>query len=116
MAVEQHLRIEVQTHGDVAVVHLDGELDLASAAALEAQLERPEVSEAHGLVLELRALEFIDSTGLRTLFALYERARERGQQFAVTPGSEQVQRLLTITRVREHLRVVESPGDLAPES
>ena len=39
---------------------------------------------------------------------------ERGQEFAVTRGSEQVQRLLAITRIGEHLRIIDAPEELAP--
>jgi anti-sigma B factor antagonist len=63
-------------------------------------------------VLDLQDLEFIDSTGLRVLLTAHERSRERGQEFAITPGSQQVQRLLSITRVDEHLRVIASPDEL----
>lgn len=115
MAVQQHLRLDVRRQADTAVVRLDGELDLASAPALEAQMERPEVIDAPSVLLDLRDLQFIDSTGLRTLFAAHERARKRDQPLGVTRGSEQVQRLLTITRVGEHLRIVESAEELLPE-
>jgi anti-sigma B factor antagonist len=64
------------------------------------------------VVLDLEGLQFVDSTGLRMILSAHERARERGQEFAITPGSPQVRRLLTITRVGEHLRVIDSPNEL----
>jgi len=64
------------------------------------------------LLLDLRELQFIDSTGLRTIFSASASARGRGQDFAVTQGSAQVQRLLAITGVGEHLRVVGSPQEM----
>ena len=95
---------------------LHGELDLASASLLEAEVDRPEVTAAPNLVLDLRDLQFIDSTGLRTLFSAYQRASARGQGFALTDGSPQVQRLLAITRMGEHMRIVSSPQDLAGDT
>ena len=91
---------------------LTGELDLASAPILESEIERSDLAAAAIVVLDLRELKFIDSTGLRVLLAAHERSAERGQEFAVTPGSEQVQRLLSITRVSEHLRIMTSPDEL----
>jgi hypothetical protein len=35
-----------------------------------------------------------------------------GRQFAVTPGSAQVQRLLSLTRLDEHLRTIDRPDAL----
>ena len=98
----------------VVVVSLDGELDLASAPLLESEIERDEVAEAERVVLDLRELQFIDSTGLRTIFSVHSRAHTRGQEFAITRGSEQVQRLLSITRMSEHLRIIDSPEEMLP--
>lgn len=107
----EHLRIEVRQEPDRAVVCLHGELDLASAPLLQSEIEN--IADDDGaLVLDLEDLQFIDSTGLRIILATHERSRERGQEFAVTRGSQQVQRLLSITRVGEHLRIVESPDEL----
>ena len=97
----------------MAVLKLQGELDLASAPLLEAEVDRPEVTNAPNLLLELRELQFIDSTGLRTLFSVYQRASARRQGFAITDGSPQVQRLLAITRIGEHMKIVASAQELA---
>ena len=94
------------------MLSLRGELDLASAPLLQREVEGSAVAEAAIVVLDLQELEFIDSTGLRVLLSAYERSREHGQEFAITPGSQQVQRLLSITRVDEHLRVIASPDEL----
>ena len=104
----------MRNQADAVVVHLDGELDLASAPQFEGELERAEVTAAATLVLDLRDLQFIDSAGLRMIVSAHENARERGQEFAVTRGSEQVQRLLAITRIGEHLRIIDAPEELAP--
>jgi anti-sigma B factor antagonist len=112
VAVQEHLRIEQRHDGGLAVLHLDGELDLASAPLFQAELDSAAVGGAAKLLIDLRDLRFIDSTGLRTIFSAQAHASERGQDFAVTHGSEQVQRLLAITRMDDHLRIVDGPEDL----
>jgi anti-sigma B factor antagonist len=92
-------------------MHLRGELDLASASSLRRAVEAAEVRDARMLVLDLEQLDFIDSTGLRGVLSAYETAQERGQEFAVTKGSPQVQRLLSITSVGEHLRIIASSDE-----
>ena len=114
MSVGGHLNVGVRNQADAVVLHLDGELDLASAPQFEGELERADVTAAATLVLDLRDLQFIDSAGLRMIVSAHEKARERGQEFAVTRGSEQVQRLLAITRIGEHLRIIDAPEELAP--
>ena len=96
----------------MVVLGLQGELDLASAPQFESEIDSPEVASCATVVVDLDDLQFIDSTGLRLIFSASARAKERRQQFAVTRGSEQVQRLLAITRVDEHLRIVDSPQEM----
>lgn len=110
MTESEHLRVDVQSGAERVVVRLGGELDLASAPVLERELENGQIDAAPMLVFDLDGLEFLDSTGLQVLLATHRRATERGQQFAITRGSPQVQRLLDITRVAERLTIVETPA------
>ncbi|HLH14273.1 MAG TPA: STAS domain-containing protein, partial [Solirubrobacteraceae bacterium] len=64
------------------------------------------------IVLDLQQLQFIDSTGLRSILTVLERCRQRGQEFAITPGSQQVQRLLRITGVAEHLPTISAADEI----
>ena len=93
---------------------VDGELDLASVPALENAMASATLDDIAELVLDLRGLEFIDSTGLRAILLQDKRSTERGQTFALVRGSEQVQRLLDLTHVDEHLKIVSSPEETLP--
>jgi anti-anti-sigma factor len=112
VGAQEHLRVDARREQDRVVLRLAGELDLASSPILERALEAPEIAETPLLVLDLDGLRFVDSTGLRIILLAHESARGRGQEFAITPGSAQVQRLLSITSVAEHMRVIASPDDL----
>jgi anti-sigma B factor antagonist len=112
MAVESNLLIDVSREGERAVLRLDGELDLAGVPLLEDAAEQAALDDPTTLVLDLRGLEFIDSTGLRAILSLEERCAERGQTFALVRGSEQVQRLMRMTRVDEHLKIIASPEEI----
>jgi anti-sigma B factor antagonist len=110
MAATDQLVIDVRRDEGTVVLALSGELDLATAPLLQDEIQGSEVETATMVVLDLQELKFIDSTGLRVLLTAHAQSRERGQQFAVTRGSPQVQRLLSITGVGEHLRII-APGD-----
>ncbi len=112
VGAQEHLRVAVRRQQDRVVLHLEGELDLASSPILERALEAPELADTPLLVLDLDELSFVDSTGLRIILLAHEGARSRNQEFAITQGSPQVQRLLSITSVAEHMRVIASPNDL----
>jgi anti-anti-sigma factor len=112
MTVDERLTIVTRAERDRAILELHGELDLAGAPLLAAELQRAQVARAGAVVLDLQNLQFIDSAGLRVILAEHEDATERGQEFALTKGSPQVQRLLAVAGVSGHLRTIASPEDL----
>lgn len=116
MTVGSNLSIDVSREGDRVVLRLDGELDLASVPLLEDAVVNTTLDDGDGaeltIVLDLRGLEFIDSTGLRAILLQDKRSTERGQKLALVRGSEQVQRLMRMTGVDEHLRIIDSPEEI----
>jgi hypothetical protein len=46
------------------------------------------------------------------MFAAPGESRQRAQKFAVTPGSQQVKRLLSVTRLNEHLETIATPDEV----
>jgi anti-sigma B factor antagonist len=111
MGVQEQLQIGSRHEDGRVVLSLDGELDLATAELLEQAMDA--LPDEPMVVLDLERLKFIDSTGLRGVLAALERCRERGQEFAITPGSQQVQRLLGVTGVGKHLRIVAAGDEVA---
>jgi anti-sigma B factor antagonist len=112
VAIQDQLLIDVRHEKDRVVLSLRGELDLASAPLLQSEVESREITTATTVVLDLQELTFIDSTGLRVLLSAHDRSRQAGQEFAVTRGSQQVQRLLSITGVDEHLRIIATADEI----
>ena len=83
--------VDVQRRNGVAIVQPHGELDLATVPTLDAALERVEITER--LVLDLRGLSFIDSSGLHLLVALHRRAQRDGfQLMLVAPAAPATRR------------------------
>jgi anti-sigma B factor antagonist len=106
--VGEQLHIGVRQEHDRTVLSLKGELDLLAAPLLQGEIESERADAANVLVLDLDDVQFIDSAGLRVILAAHERAIERGQRLAFTPGSPQVQRLFSIAGVNGHLRTIAS--------
>ena len=50
-----------------------------------------------GVRIDLRGLEFIDSTGIRLLLMAHQRAEQRGDEFCIIRGSERIQRVFALT-------------------
>jgi anti-sigma B factor antagonist len=100
---EAPFRVEVQPDRDVVRVVPIGELDLATVGRLDTQLrELRDVGFKH-LVLDLRRLEFLDSSGLHLILQLDGDARKEAYEFAIIAGPPAIQRLLELTGATEHL-------------
>jgi anti-anti-sigma factor len=99
-----------ERHGTAALVRLRGELDIAATAALEPELERlagePDVDI---VALDLRALDYLDSSGLRPVLATAERLACDERRLVLIPGPSPVQRVFEITHTTERLEFVDAP-------
>lgn len=104
--------VEERNEGTAWVLAVSGELDLRTSPELEKRLEHVWGTNAELVILDLRQIEFMDSTGLRVLLGAHQRAHESGRRFALVRGADQVERVLTLTGVRDLLTVVDAPEDL----
>jgi anti-sigma B factor antagonist len=94
--------VRTEHHGGATVVVPTGELDLATAPALENALARAfDGGSAARVVLDLRELEFIDSSGLRTLLTARRRADDAGADFSLVAGHRGLERTLEIAGVHK---------------
>ena len=71
---------------------LRGELDMASAPELEAALGRLCREGVGEIVIDLRELEFIDSSGLRALLVAKDACAQAGSGFFLVPARGRQQR------------------------
>jgi anti-anti-sigma factor len=110
--VQNNFQIEARRNGTAIVVAVSGELDLASSPALRAELTRADDAGAELVILDLRELVFMDSTGLSVVVKTHQHFVESGRRFAVVRGGKQVERLLTLTGVAERLTIIEQPEQL----
>jgi anti-anti-sigma factor len=112
MSTQDNFRVEVRTENRAVVFAVEGELDLASSPTLEQELDRVRDADADLLIVDLRRLRFMDSTGLHALVKANKRATEAGRRFAVVRGGAQIERLLNLTGVGELLIVADTPEEL----
>ena len=93
------------------VLGVSGEVDLATAPAVEHELLRAE--ESHDLVaLDLTQTSFMDSTGLHMIIAAQRRLRERGGRLLVVQGPPQIRQLFELTGVADQVELVDDAAEL----
>lgn len=97
--------IDVHPERDIVRVVPVGELDLTSAPELEAQLHELRRSGFERVVLDLRQLSFLDSSGIRIIVSEHQFARANDRTFKLIAGGAAVQRALELCGLLEHLQV-----------
>lgn len=102
------LEIMVSYANGARVVRLKGEFDLAGVPAFDEELERDPGPHEGTVVLDMRDLTFLDSSGLRAVLMADRRIRADGRRFVVVRGSERVARVLELTGVDDRLELVDS--------
>jgi anti-anti-sigma factor len=110
--VQSEFRVEVERQGRAAVIAVTGELDLATGPQLEAELHGISPSDTELVVVDLRKLEFMDSTGLSIIVRAHQRLTGEGCKLGLVRGSPQVQRLLDLTGVADRIALVTQPEEL----
>jgi anti-anti-sigma factor len=104
--------LTITTVGDARSrrIVLDGELDLSSVESLERELRAAEDSAEIEVVVDLRGLEFMDSSGLGTILATSLRcASGSGPRLRLLRGPDAVHRLFELTGVADVLPFESSP-------
>jgi anti-sigma B factor antagonist len=101
--------------GTATVVTFLGELDIASEAPAAAALEAA-IGDGGVLVVDLRELAFLDSTGVRVLLTADLHAKEKGVRFGVARGDGMVRKLLEVTRIDQRFPVVDDPAELTGDA
>jgi anti-sigma B factor antagonist len=89
----------VERHDDRAVVHLSGEVDLATCPQLRDVLAGLIDGGIYHLVVDLEQVSFLDSSGIGVLMGAHRRIREHGGSLRLTAPSAHVRRVLELTGV-----------------
>ena len=110
LAMPMRLHIDHHRDGEVVTIVAIGELDHVSGEPLTKLLADSQSQAASNVVLDLRALDFMDSTGLGIMLDADRRAAAQGGVFTIIPG-DAAMHLLTATGLSDRLRLGTATGD-----
>jgi anti-sigma B factor antagonist len=103
------LGIEVRVEGESTVLALEGELDIASSPDLTDAVSKLAAEEVDRLVIDMTAVEFIDSTGIRALIETYQAWGKDQDRFQILPSpAPAVTRVLALTGIEAQLPFAEA--------
>ena len=85
---------------------VEGELDIASAPLLLAELERFELDDKDVVAIDLGGVTFMDVSGMRVLLEAAQRARSRQASFVIFNPRSCASRVFSLTAVDQQLEIV----------
>ncbi len=101
--------IQITRAPNAVVAHVIGEIDISNAEEMGATVIGATPSEAQGVVLDLSAVDYLDSAGIYVIYGMRSRLQARGQALilVIPPRSP----------VRDALRLAgaEHPGEVAEQ-
>ena len=93
-------------------IALSGELDLSTLDQLQAELDQTLDGRPELVVLDLRKLTFLDSSGLRAVLSLHAGLQEQAGRLVLVQGPRRVHRVLELTRADDELEIVAEPCEI----
>jgi len=106
--MEQDFRIEDHVDGEIPIITVFGEIDVATAPQLRDCLHRV-IAQSHAtVVVDLLAVTFLDSTALGVLVGALKRCREFGGELHVVVTDPRIIKIFEITGLTKVFRISDS--------
>jgi anti-anti-sigma factor len=80
--------VQFSDHERVVVARLSGEVDLSNADGVESAIAEATPNHAVALILDISALDYLDSAGIHLIYKLREKLRARGQTLRLVIPAE----------------------------
>lgn len=104
--------ITEETHGDVVVAVVCGELDASNVGWAEARVRGMLTNRRTGLVVDLTQVSYLDSAGIALVFTLAGAVREHQQELALAVDlTSPIARMLKLTGVDRAVPIATERGD-----
>lgn len=90
------LRITRATQPDEAVIRVEGELEMATASRMRDELQRAFATSRQRIVVDLRGLDFLDSTGIHALVQAHQKCQFSNRSLTLLLDTGSVHRTLDV--------------------
>jgi anti-anti-sigma factor len=104
-------RADLEPHRETIVIVARGEIDLDSVSHLDDRFREVVDAGFKRVVLDLREVSFMDSTGLRSILAMNMASRDATISFEIVRGPHAVARVFELTST-EHMVTFISPHEV----
>lgn len=103
------MRVNVDDRLEAGVIAIDGRLDLRAAPEVRMRAAAAIAAAGGTLVLDLRDVEFIDSSGLGVLAGLHREAARLGGRLVIVSPEGSARQIFALTRTESFFHLVTTP-------
>lgn len=101
--------VQFSDHERVVVARLTGEIDLSNADSIEGAIAEATPNHALAVILDVSALDYLDSAGIHLLYKLREKLRARGQTLRlVIPADSPANDALRLAGISRNIDTAET--------
>lgn len=101
--------VQFSDHARVVVARLTGEIDLSNADGIEASIADATPNHALALILDVSAVDYLDSGGIHLIYKLREKLRARGQSLRlVIPARSPANDALRLAGIAQNVDTAET--------
>ena len=94
------MKVEAKTNNNTLYLTIEGELDQHTASYVKELLDQYMLSTvANQVILDLKNLEFMDSTGIGVLIGRYKKMQEKNIPIFILNPSSHIDRILNMTAI-----------------
>jgi anti-anti-sigma factor len=102
------MELKITEEGDVKIVHLEGKLDVNLSIEIEAEFEKLIDSGVKKMVLDLRKVEYLSSSGLRIFISAMRKLKERGGKLVLCNITPMVKKIFKIVELEDLFEIYDS--------
>ena len=101
------MTIDKKLEGDKLTIRLEGDLNTLSAPELESAV-RAHLQDVNHIVIDMTALNYISSAGLRVLLVAYTDLNARGGTLLIQNPNEEIREIFDVTSFSSFLTIEET--------
>ena len=98
------MKIKVESNKEHALIYIEGSLTIENLIMFENCLKE-QVDEDRHILLDMKKLDFIDSSSIRFIIQYHSEARNKGRHLCVAATNKEIAEVFSITEIDKMIRV-----------
>lgn len=100
--------LSVTEHGDIKIIHLEGKLDVNLSIEIETEFEKMIDNGTKNMILDLKRVEYLSSSGLRIFISAMRKLKENGGKLVLCDITPMVKKIFKIVELEDLFEIYDN--------